>query len=86
LISTTRRADAETTLVSSIAGPGSKPKMLWHQEGIYQSPTGPVPVLGFPFLRKPRTHKSFVEIAQLGEFARRARERMEGLPALAEHE
>ncbi len=46
---------------------GRKPKMLWHQEGIYRSPNDPVPVVGFPFLRKPHHHNSYAEIGQLGE-------------------
>jgi hypothetical protein len=53
--------------------PGRASKMLWHQEGIYTSPNGPTPIIGFPFLRKPRHHNSYAEIAQLGEHARQWR-------------
>jgi len=44
--------------------------MLWHLEGIYQTSAGPIPVIGLPFLRKPRTHNSNRELDQLGEYAR----------------
>jgi hypothetical protein len=60
---------------ADVPRPGRGPKTLWHIEGIYESASGPITVLGFPFLRKPRTHNSFVEIAQLGDHARRAPDR-----------
>jgi hypothetical protein len=47
-------------------------KELWHEDGGYTTGSGAVsvPVVGFPFLRKPRTHNSYVEIDQLGAMAR----------------
>ena len=51
----------------SIGRPG---KILRHWEGRYDSAAASVPVLGFPFLRKPRTHNSYAEIAQLGNYGR----------------
>ena len=44
-------------------------KRLWHYEGHYRLADGRVPVLGFPFLRKPRTHNSYQEIDQLAAAA-----------------
>ena len=53
-------------------------RALWHREGRYL-PEGRrparVPVVGFPFLRKPRTHNSYDEIRQLGRYARALVER-----------
>lgn len=43
---------------------------LWHKEGVYRSAGDPVPVVGFPFLRKPSTHNSYAEIDQLAGMAR----------------
>lgn len=48
----------------SVAAPE---RTLWHKEGHW---AGKVPVVGFPFLRKPRTHNSYAEIEQLGTMAR----------------
>lgn len=45
-------------------------KNLWHEEGHYSVGEHSVPVLGFPFLRKPHTHNSYVEIDQLGVASR----------------
>ncbi len=56
----------------SIGRPG---KILRHWEGHYRSPAASVPVLGFPFLRKPQTHNSYAEIAQLGAYGRALIER-----------
>ena len=40
---------------------------LWHKRGAYRTPSGAVvPVIGFPFLRKPKTHNSNNELQQLG--------------------
>ncbi len=41
-------------------------RFLWHRQGFLDGN----PVLGFPFLRKPRTHNSNAEILQLGTLAR----------------
>jgi hypothetical protein len=51
--------------------PGKNRKRLWHRCGTLRSGTRSVPTVGFPFLRKPRTHNSNAEIALLGEYARR---------------
>lgn len=40
-------------------------KELWHMQGWLGSEAGSIPVAGFPFLRKPRTHNSYMEISQL---------------------
>lgn len=40
-------------------------KTLWHYEGLLSGPSTNVPVVGFPFLRTPRTHNSNAEIQQL---------------------
>lgn len=45
-------------------------KELWHEEGHYPTSSRSVPVVGFPFLRKPPTHNSYAEIDQLGAMAR----------------
>lgn len=46
-------------------------KELWHVEGEYTTTSGrAVPLIGFPFLRKPRTHNSYAEVDQLAAFAR----------------
>lgn len=50
--------------------PGRLRRRLWHQEGVYRATAGLIPVIGFPFLRKPRTHNSYCELAQLGQMAR----------------
>lgn len=39
---------------------------LWHKQGFYRTGERPVPVVGFPFLGKPKTHNSYEEIDQLG--------------------
>lgn len=41
-------------------------KRLWHKEGTFETTSGSVPVVGFPFLRKPLTHNSDAEIERLG--------------------
>jgi hypothetical protein len=46
------------------AEPG-KSKTLWHYEGFLNGASGRVPVVGFPFLRSPRTHNSNAEVQQL---------------------
>lgn len=46
---------------------------LRHWEGVYPSPHRPVPMVGFPFLRKPSTHNSYAEIEFLGQRIRRFR-------------
>jgi len=58
---------------------GRPPKRLWHQEGIYKAAAGEIPVVGFPFLRKPKTHNSYAEIDQLAEHIRTLR-RVTGSP------
>ena len=45
-------------------------KRLWHAEGWYRAGDRAVPLVAFPFLRKPRTHNSYAEIDQLGLAAR----------------
>ena len=45
-------------------------KPLWHRQGTFDPGGGPVPVAGFPFLRKPATHNANVEIDQLGRSIR----------------
>ncbi len=45
-------------------------KELWHEEGRYTPGARSVPLVGFPFLRKPQTHNSYAEIEQLGAMAR----------------
>ena len=47
-----------------------RPKRLWHKQGVYDAPRCPVPVVGFPFLKKPATHNSNAEIEQLGQLIR----------------
>lgn len=44
----------------------SAPKRLWHFEGT----AGEIPIIGFPQLRRAKTHNSDVEIHQLAEGAR----------------
>jgi hypothetical protein len=44
---------------------------LWHREGHFETARRRVPVVGFPFLRKPRTHNSYAEVDQLAAMARR---------------
>jgi len=41
-------------------------RSLRRWEGAYPSTHGPVPVVGFPFLRKPSTHNSYADIEHLG--------------------
>ena len=48
----------------------SSGRKLWHEQGILRGPAGDLPVIGFPFLKKPRTHNSNVEIDQLGTAGR----------------
>jgi len=43
---------------------------LWHREGTYNTQQGSVPVIGFPFLRRPSNHNSYAEIEQLAATAR----------------
>ena len=43
-----------------------RPKRLWHKQGIYAASHGAVPLVGFPFLKKPATHNSSAEVEQLG--------------------
>lgn len=50
-------------------------RKLWHQQGLLDQPHGGVPVVGFPFLRTPRSHNSNAEIRQLGSSARQFLER-----------
>lgn len=45
-------------------------KILRHLQGVLDLGAGPVPVVGFPFLRKPQTHNANVEIEQLGRCIR----------------
>ena len=45
-------------------------KRLWHRQGTFDPGNGPVPVAGFPFLRKPATHNADVEVDQLGSYIR----------------
>ena len=45
-------------------------KSLWHKQGFYAGTGEPVPVVGFPFLGKPRTHNGYDEIYQLGGMVR----------------
>lgn len=55
----------------SVDGPGprGKRKQLWHKQGLYGADieATSVPVVGFPFLKKPMSHNSNAEIEQLGE-------------------
>ena len=51
----------------SISKPG---KLLRHWEGRFTIGRRSVPVLAFPFLRKPRSHNFYAEIDQLGSYAR----------------
>lgn len=51
--------------------PGKDRKQLWHRAGTLRSGHQTVPIVGFPFLRKPRTHNSNDEIALLGQLVRR---------------
>jgi len=44
----------------------NRARSLRHWEGVYASTHGPVPVVGFPFLRKPSTHNSYADIEHLG--------------------
>ena len=44
----------------------SSGRKLWHEQGILRRSAHDLPVIGFPFLRKPQTHNSYVEIDQLG--------------------
>ena len=53
----------------SYASPDRKDVMLRHREG-HHTGTTEIPVLGFPFLRTPRSHNTTAELADL---ARRAR-------------
>ena len=53
----------------SYTSPDRKDVMLRHREG-YHTGTAEIPVLGFPFLRTPRSHNTTAELAEL---ARRAR-------------
>jgi hypothetical protein len=47
---------------------GSSPqKRLWHMEGTVTFDEEQIPIVGFPFLRKPRTHNSSVEMDQLAQ-------------------
>ena len=43
-------------------------RKLWHMQGALREGGRSIPVLGFPFLRKPRTHNATVEIEQLGRY------------------
>ncbi len=45
-------------------------KTLWHREGHLNTGKLRVPVVAFPFLRKPHTHNAYSEIDQLGAMAR----------------
>ena len=47
-----------------------RPKRLWHNQGSYVTPSGVIPTVGFPFLRKPSTHNSDSEIATLARAIR----------------
>jgi hypothetical protein len=58
--------------------PGKNRKRLWHRCGALRSGTQSVPIVGFPFLRKPRTHNSNAEIAELGQSVRRCVEGLRG--------
>lgn len=59
----------------SVMKPG---KLLRHWEGCVDYGGGPVPVLGFPFLRTPTTHNWNGEIEQLGDYGRALIERSRG--------
>lgn len=50
-------------------------RSLRHWEGVYPSTHGAVPVVGFPFLRKPSTHNSYADIEELGRRVRELRAR-----------
>lgn len=45
-------------------------KVLRHHHGVLNLEAGPVPVFGFPTLRRPQTHNANVEIEQLGRCIR----------------
>jgi hypothetical protein len=49
---------------------GRKRKRLWHRYGSLHLEGRIVPVVGFPFLRTPRTHNSAAELEQLGGYVR----------------
>lgn len=44
---------------------GKKRKCLWHKQGHYHAQGRRIPLVGFPFLRSPRTHNSNAERRQL---------------------
>ena len=50
-------------------------RSLRHWEGVHGSTHGAVPVVGFPFLRKPSTHNSYADIEELGGRVRELRAR-----------
>ena len=49
---------------------GRKQKWLWHYCGSLDLGHSTVPVVGFPFLKTPRTHNSNAEVALLGDYVR----------------
>ncbi len=48
----------------------SSGRKLWHCQGILRGLGHDLPMIGFPFLRTPRTHNSYAEIEQLGTAGR----------------
>ena len=48
----------------------SSGRKLWHCQGILRGLGHDLPMIGFPFLRTPRTHNSHAEIHQLGTAGR----------------
>src|SRR5690606_11334577 len=52
------------------SGKLGKRKQLWHYCGSLNLGHSTVPVVGFPFLRTPKTHNSHAELVQLGNCAR----------------
>ena len=45
-------------------------RKLWHCQGILRGLGHDLPIVGFPFLRTPRTHNSHAEIDQIGTAGR----------------
>ena len=45
-------------------------RKLWHCQGILRGLDHDLPIVGFPFLRTPRTHNSHAEIDQIGTAGR----------------
>lgn len=55
----------------SYTSPSRPECTLWHKQGLLSQTPGKTPVVGFPFLRTPRSHNSNREIRELGLRAKR---------------